>query len=204
MSGPGERDRQGVRVERYETAFGSGRLLLRGDLPLELELPPSPSGAAGQRVAGSSAPRSGVESSRREPDTEETDRQGSLWVDLLERYFAGERVTFPLDVEAFLAAHGFTDFARAVLRALWAVPYGTAVSYRDLAVAVGRPNAYRAVGSVMAKNPLPVILPCHRVLHNDGSYGNYGDDPSWKPRLLALEGWDGRHAQPPRLAATDR
>ena len=84
--------------------------------------------------------------------------------------------------------HGFTDFERDVYRALAEVPYGEAVSYRDLAAAAGRPNAYRAVGSAMARNALPVILPCHRVIKNDGRLGFYGDDPAWKERLLALEG----------------
>ena len=73
-------------------------------------------------------------------------------------------------------------------RALARVPYGSAVSYRELAAAAGRPNAYRAVGSAMARNRLPVILPCHRVVRNDGRLGQYGDDPAWKERLLTLEG----------------
>ena len=103
-------------------------------------------------------------------------------------YFAGERVSFDLDVDAYAAAHGFTDFERDVYRALARVPYGEVVSYRDLAREAGRPNAYRAVGSAMARNALPVILPCHRVIKNDGRLGFYGDDPAWKERLLALEG----------------
>jgi methylated-DNA-[protein]-cysteine S-methyltransferase len=75
-----------------------------------------------------------------------------------------------------------------VYAALAAVPYGRAVSYRDLAHAAGRPNAYRAVGTAMSHNALPVILPCHRVIKNDGTPGLYGDDPTWKLRLLELEG----------------
>ena len=112
----------------------------------------------------------------------------SHWTAELERYFAGEPVSFALDVDAYAAAHGFTDFERDVYRALAQVPYGEAASYRDLATAAGRPNAYRAVGSAMARNALPVILPCHRVIKNDGRLGFYGDDPAWKERLLALEG----------------
>ena len=68
------------------------------------------------------------------------------------------------------------------------MPYGTAVSYRELAAAAGRPNAYRAAGSAMARNLLPLILPCHRVVRYDGRLGQYGDDPAWKERLLKLEG----------------
>jgi len=93
-----------------------------------------------------------------------------------------------IDVDAYVGVHGLTDFEREVYRALAAVPYGTAVSYRDLAAAAGHPNAYRAAGSAMARNELPVILPCHRVVKNDGRLGHYGDDPAWKARLLRLEG----------------
>ncbi len=165
------------RVEYYETAFGVGRLVLEGDLPVEVELP------APERRASDGEPGGGT---------------GSSWGDLLTRYFAGEQVAFPLDLERFLDVHGFTAFERDVLRALWRVPYGRTVSYGDLAAAAGRPHAYRAAGSVMARNPLPVILPCHRVVHSDGSLGRYGDDPSWKPRLLRLEGLDREELRPSR------
>ena len=112
----------------------------------------------------------------------------SRWRVLLERYFAGEPVAFALDAAAFAAAHGCTRFETLVYTALAGVRYGEVVSYRDLAVRAGHPNAYRAVGSAMARNPLPIILPCHRVIKNDGHCGPYGDDPAWKRRLLALEG----------------
>ena len=180
-----ERGYAGRHEERYATRFGVGRLMLRGDLPLELELPGD---------ASLEPERSGSADAAR-PVAAVACCTSTPWVRLLERYFAGERVAFPLDLEAFLDVHGFTAFERDVLRALWSVPYGAAVGYRDLAAAAGRPHAYRATGSVMAKNPLPVILPCHRVLKSDGSYGHYGDDPTWKPRLLELEGWDGRWAE---------
>jgi methylated-DNA-[protein]-cysteine S-methyltransferase len=94
-----------------------------------------------------------------------------------------------VDVGRLTSIWGCTAFERDVIAALAAVPYGHASSYRDVAVAAGYPNAYRAVGSVMARNPLPVILPCHRVIRNDGRLGAYGDDPRWKARLLALEGY---------------
>ncbi len=150
--------------ETYVCGLGVGRLLVAGDLPLEAELPdPEATASAGAGPSG-------------------------RWARLLERYFAGERVAFELDVDAFVAAHGLTDFEREVYRALARVPYGTAVSYRELAAAAGRPSAYRAAGSVMARNVLPVILPCHRVVRNDGRLGQYGDDPAWKERLLTLEG----------------
>jgi O-6-methylguanine DNA methyltransferase len=150
--------------ETYVSPLGVGHLLLAGDLPIALELPDRQAWAPPGYCAG------------------------SRWVLSLERYFAGERVSFDLDVDAYAWAHGFTGFERDVYRALARVPYGEAVSYRDLARETGRPNAYRAVGSAMARNELPVILPCHRVIKNDGRLGFYGDDPAWKERLLALEG----------------
>jgi len=149
--------------ETYACDLGVGRLLLADDLPLELQLPDP------GRLP---RPRSGAR---------------SRWTDAVERYFGGEPVVFDLDVTAYAAAHGLTEFERDVFASLSRVPYGTVVSYRDLAHAAGRPNAYRAAGSVMAGNHLPVILPCHRVIKNDGRLGLYGDDPAWKERLLALE-----------------
>lgn len=171
------RERQGAGGARadvyFATPFGPGRLTLVGDLPLELELPGpevrSPEGGAVSRPARAPGDVGG-------------------WVAKLEAYFAGEPVTFGLDVAAHCRARGMTEFETAVYTALAAVPYGRAVSYRDLAHAAGRPNAYRAVGTAMSHNVLPVILPCHRVIKNDGTPGRYGEDPLWKLRLLELEG----------------
>jgi methylated-DNA-[protein]-cysteine S-methyltransferase len=152
-----------AKEEWYVTDLGVGRVVVAGGLPLRLDLPdpavPAPPG-----------------------------HPASRWTRALERYFAGEPVVFDLDMDAYADARGLTDFERDVYVALSRVPYGTAVSYRELAAAAGRPNAYRAVGSAMARNQLPVILPCHRVVLNDGRLGQYGDDPAWKARLLALEG----------------
>lgn len=152
-----------ARHEYFATPYGIGRLTLAGDLPLELDLP-DPDVAA---------PAGGTR---------------SRWIDQLEAYFAGEPVTFVFDVAAHCRARGATAFETAVYTALVAVPYGRALSYRELAHAAGRPNAYRAVGTAMAGNVLPVLLPCHRVVRNDGTPGLYGDDPTWKTRLLELEG----------------
>ncbi len=154
----------------FDTPYGVGRLGFSGDVPLELDLP---------------------EPGRTRPEgTDEghlSDRQRE-WVARVERYFAGEPVSFDLDVRAHCRARGFTAFETDVYAALAQVPYGHAVSYRDLAHAAGRPNAYRAVGTAMSHNALPVILPCHRVIKNDGRPGLYGEDPTWKTRLLELEG----------------
>jgi methylated-DNA-[protein]-cysteine S-methyltransferase len=161
-----------LRVLSFATPFGTGLLTMAGDLPLGLELPaPGIRGPAGDAA---------------DDEHGALDRVG--WVAKLERYFAGEPVAFDLDVAAHCRARGLTAFETAVYAALAAVPYGRAVSYRDLAHAAGRPNAYRAVGTAMSHNALPVILPCHRVIKNDGTPGLYGDDPTWKLRLLELEG----------------
>jgi methylated-DNA-[protein]-cysteine S-methyltransferase len=152
----------------FATAYGLGRVVLAGGQPVELEIP---------------------DPSRRPPAGAAID--DDRWCELLSRYFAGEPVSFPLDLDSYLDQLGCTAFEADVLRALARVPYGRTVSYRDLARDAGHPNAWRAAGSVMARNELPVILPCHRVTRSDGRLGNYGDDPSWKPRLLALEGVSG-------------
>jgi O-6-methylguanine DNA methyltransferase len=156
-----------VTEHTYECGWGVGRFVLAGDLPIRLDLPGTAYVCLADSVAKPAADR----------------LRG-----LLTRYFAGEPVSFELDVEAYAAARGLTAFAAEVFAALAAVPYGTALSYRELAAAAGHPNAYRATGSVMAGNELPLILPCHRVVRNDGRLGQYGSDPAWKERLLALEG----------------
>jgi methylated-DNA-[protein]-cysteine S-methyltransferase len=104
--------------------------------------------------------------------------------DELGRYFAGERVTFTVPAEA---AEG-TPFQRQVWAALRTIPYGARWSYRQLAEAVGRPGAARAVGSANARNPLPVVVPCHRVLGADGSLVGFAGGLEVKRALLALEG----------------
>ena len=152
----------------FSTPYGTGRVVFGGDQPVELEIPdPSREPPAGAAL------------------------DDGRWCELLSRYFSGEQIAFPLDVEAHIGQLGCTVFEADVLRALARVPYGRTVSYRDLARDAGHPTAWRATGSVMARNELPVILPCHRVTRSDGRLGNYGDDPSWKPRLLALEGATG-------------
>jgi methylated-DNA-[protein]-cysteine S-methyltransferase len=106
----------------------------------------------------------------------------------LDEYFAGRRrrFTVPVDLGSVTA-----DFRRRVLETLHRdVPYGETVSYGELAVMAGRPGAARAVGSAMATNPVPVVVPCHRVLAAGGRIGGYGGGLGVKRALLALEGVD--------------
>ncbi len=100
----------------------------------------------------------------------------------LEEYFAGKRKDFTVPCE-----YPGTPFAVAVLKALAGVPYGKTITYGELAAQAGHPRAARAVGTVMAKNPLPIILPCHRVLPSGGGVGNFGGGQSVKNFLLGLE-----------------
>ncbi|MEU9285366.1 methylated-DNA--[protein]-cysteine S-methyltransferase [Streptomyces sp. NPDC048275] len=100
-------------------------------------------------------------------------------------YFAGERRDFELPLDWSL----ISGFNRQVLRELASgVPYGAVVGYGDLARRVGQPGAAQAVGVAMGSNPLPVVVPCHRVVESDGGIGGFGGGLETKRKLLALEG----------------
>ncbi|MFF3374265.1 methylated-DNA--[protein]-cysteine S-methyltransferase [Streptomyces sp. NPDC002680] len=100
-------------------------------------------------------------------------------------YFAGERHDFELPLDWSL----ISGFNRQVLRELASgVPYGAVVGYGDLAGRVGQPGAAQAVGAAMGANPLPVVVPCHRVVESDGGLGGFGGGLETKRKLLALEG----------------
>jgi methylated-DNA-[protein]-cysteine S-methyltransferase len=101
----------------------------------------------------------------------------------LEEYFAGARTEFDVPM-----ALGGTPFQRDVWTTLADIPYGKTVSYAELAAMVGRPTAFRAVGQANGANPLPIVLPCHRVLASGGRIGGYGGGLPLKRALLALEG----------------
>ncbi len=100
----------------------------------------------------------------------------------LQEYFAGERRHFDLPL-----APGGTDFQRSVWQALEKIPYGERRSYRDLARAIARPKAVRAVGAANGRNPLPIVVPCHRVVGSDGSLTGFAGGLEAKKLLLDLE-----------------
>ena len=100
----------------------------------------------------------------------------------LDEYFAGERREFSLE----LAAEG-TAFQRQVWQALCGIPFGQTASYGEIARQIGNPNAVRAVGLANGRNPISVIVPCHRVIGADGSLTGYGGGLERKRFLLALE-----------------
>ncbi len=101
----------------------------------------------------------------------------------LSEYFAGQRKTFDLPLDFRLSS----GFRRSVLAHLPEIAYGQTESYAQVAAATGNPRAVRAVGSACATNPLPVVVPCHRVVRSDGSYGQYRGGENAKRSLLMLE-----------------
>jgi len=102
----------------------------------------------------------------------------------LDEYFAGKRKDFELALDLRLSR----DFGRAVLEELARVPYGELTTYGTLAARAGRPRAARAVGTVMNRNPVPIVLPCHRVVGSTGSLVGYAGGLERKRTLLELEG----------------
>jgi methylated-DNA-[protein]-cysteine S-methyltransferase len=100
----------------------------------------------------------------------------------LDEYFAGERMEFDVPMEL-----DGTDFQKEVWRELTRIPYGETISYGELARRVGRPKGPRAVGQANGRNPIPIIVPCHRVLASNG-IGGYGGGLPMKRALLAVEG----------------
>jgi methylated-DNA-[protein]-cysteine S-methyltransferase len=106
--------------------------------------------------------------------------------DLIARYFSGEMVEFgfPLDLE------GYTDFQRSVYQAVLRIPYGTVKSYAEVAAQINHPKASRGIGSAMARNPLPIIIPCHRVIGSSGTLTGYSGPGGlgMKHDLLRMEG----------------
>lgn len=106
-------------------------------------------------------------------------------IHLIRAYFSGRRIPVSLQIDL----SGYTQFQQKVLRAAQKIPYGTTCSYAELARRAGAPKAVRAVGTVMANNPIPLVIPCHRVIKSDGSLGNFsgGVGPALKKIMLLLE-----------------
>ncbi|MHB8693682.1 MAG: methylated-DNA--[protein]-cysteine S-methyltransferase [Solirubrobacteraceae bacterium] len=103
----------------------------------------------------------------------------------LDEFFAGARRAFDLPVDLRLAGPGFR---RRVLAATARIPFGDSRSYKQVASAAGSPNAFRAAGTALGSNPLPIVIPCHRVRHAGGGIGGYTGGLERKRKLLAIEG----------------
>ena len=117
----------------------------------------------------------------------ETFEQIGRFADDLKRYFLGERVAFEVELDL----SGLTDWQRRVLLKAAEIPYGELMTYGELAAAVGSPGGGRAVGQAMARNPVPIVVPCHRVVAAFRKLGGYSAGLEWKRRLLRLEGTKG-------------
>lgn len=103
----------------------------------------------------------------------------------LDEYFAGKRGRFDLPIDWRLTRPGFS---RRVLQATKRVPFGRVASYADIAARAGSPRAARAAGNALGTNPIPIVVPCHRVVHADGGLGGYTGGLDRKRYLLQLEG----------------
>jgi len=102
----------------------------------------------------------------------------------LDEYFEGRRRDFDLPIDLALVRG---DFARRLLEATARIPFGSTASYRDMAEAAGNVRAVRAAGNALGANPIPIVVPCHRVLRTGGALGGYTGGLDRKRRLLALE-----------------
>jgi methylated-DNA-[protein]-cysteine S-methyltransferase len=154
--------------EVYYTTFESpvGPLLLAGD------------SNALRRVSFESSKRSAIPP----PDWKQNRAAFAEAIRQLQAYFRGELKEFDVP----LAMEG-TDFQLRVWNALRAIPYGETISYAQLAGRIGNPQAVRAVGLANGSNPIPIIVPCHRVIGSDGSLTGFGGGLSTKKKLLELE-----------------
>ncbi len=104
----------------------------------------------------------------------------------LREYLNGKRNAFTIPIDWSL----FRPFQREALQAVFRIPYGETCTYHDIAIEIGRPNASRAVGRANATNPMPIVIPCHRVIGRDGKLHGYGGGEGLKTKewLLRLEG----------------
>jgi methylated-DNA-[protein]-cysteine S-methyltransferase len=105
----------------------------------------------------------------------------------LDQYFAGRRQRFEIPLDWRLS-HGF---GRRVLEATASIPYGATATYKQVTTEAGNARASRAAGNALGANPIPIIVPCHRILHSGGGLGGYTGGLERKRRLLAVEGYSG-------------
>jgi O-6-methylguanine DNA methyltransferase len=159
----------------FLAASGTGLVALEFDarLPGQQTIRPNPRDARAEHKPSGSEPIL----------FEESAHAMRPYIRELEQYFAGERrrFDFALDLRG-------TDFQQACWQALLRIPYGETRTYRDIARAVGRPKGFRAVGMANNRNPIAIVVPCHRVIASDGTLCGYGGGLDIKRKLLELEG----------------
>ncbi|OEU65612.1 MAG: hypothetical protein BBJ57_04445 [Desulfobacterales bacterium PC51MH44] len=102
----------------------------------------------------------------------------------LSDYFKGKPIQPPW---GWMDIGGFTKLQRSVLIATADIPYGELRSYKQIAQAINRPRAYRFVGTTLANNPFPILIPCHRVIRSDSSFGQFGGGTDLKRKMIELE-----------------
>ena len=117
---------------------------------------------------------------------EPNQRKTAPYAKELKEYLAGKRTAFTIPIDWIF----FTPFQREALQAVYRIPYGETRTYIDIAREIDRPRAYRAVGAANAMNPMPIIIPCHRVLGTDGKLHGYGGKGGLRTKewLLKMEG----------------
>ena len=163
-----------VAVERHESPLGTMLLGATSEGLVRVGLPSQGEDALLAELAERVSPRllfasrSAVTAARRQ----------------LDEYFERRRHRFEVDLDWRLTK----GFRRDVLRVTAEIPYGRTASYTQVATQAGRPAAVRAAGTALATNPLPIVVPCHRVLRSGGEIGSYGGGPAAKVQLLRLEG----------------
>jgi methylated-DNA-[protein]-cysteine S-methyltransferase len=163
-----------VAYASFESPLGTGRVAATERGVVAVSLPSLDQEGFLARLAGEVSPRvleapTRLERARRE----------------LDEYFEGRRQAFELELDWRLVRPGF--YGR-VLRATARLPYGVTASYGEIAGLAGNPRAYRAAGTALGSNPIPIVVPCHRVLRAGGQIGDYGGGPEMKRYLLELEG----------------
>jgi len=160
-------------VEKIKSPFGGLAVAVDEDARLiRIDFVDANGQSKTERVLGTDGDRLFVEPSRT-----------AAAVGQLREYFAGKRRRFDLETEPRGSV-----FQQAVWQELLRIPYGETRSYSELAAAVGRPGAARAVGRAVATNPISIVIPCHRVVGSDGSLTGYAGGLEFKKGLLALEG----------------
>lgn len=162
----------GLQLEEVKTPIGTVRVAAGPAGVAWVQLPGS---SLPPRVAVAGAPRGeGV------PAAEATAREAARQLD---EYFAGSRRSFDLPLDL----GGVCGFQATVLAAAAQIPFGETASYREMAIAAGSPGAVRAAGTAMGANPVPFLIPCHRVIRSDGTPGLYGGGEKTKLWLLDFE-----------------
>lgn len=164
-----------VAYTTHDTPLGTVTLAATQRGLVRLALPGAPLDGVLEQLAGGISPRV-LELPRRLDDARRE----------LDGYFAGRRREFDLELDWTLIHAGF--YRRVLRAAARRLPFGATASYGEVAAWAGNPRAFRAAGTALAQNPLPIVVPCHRVLRAGGDLGQYGGGPEMKASLLRFEG----------------